>query len=76
MSKEKAIQIIENLFPTDSTWQDTSYIGEHLLQKARNEVIGNWRNESEEVLIRYAELCILEKNDQQARAIRKDNMQR
>ena len=71
MNKEKAIQVIETLFPADSSWQGTSYKGENLLNEARNEIIGNWRNESEAVLIRYAELCIQEESDQNRRLIRK-----
>jgi len=56
MNREEAIATIEALYPVDSQYSETNEIGRKLLQQAKEEV-DNWRNESSEVLIRYAELC-------------------
>ena len=63
MDREQAIQQIEGLFPTDSQYEDTNKVGERLLAQAKKEVEG-WRSESTPVLVRYAELCIVEENRQ------------
>lgn len=57
MSKDKAIQIISELFPPDAPFADTAAIGQQLLDQARRECGSDWRNESDAVLIRFAELC-------------------
>ena len=56
MEREKAIQIIESLFPADADYDLTRQIGERLLAQAKMEVQG-WKNEPTPVLVRYAELC-------------------
>ena len=63
MDREQAIQQIEGLFPTDSQYEETNKIGERLLAQAKREVVG-WRTEPTEVLIRYAELCLVEERIQ------------
>lgn len=55
-SRAKLIQIIDSLFPADSEYVGPRDIGKRLLQQAKDDV-NNWRNESIEVLARYAELC-------------------
>jgi len=63
MNRQEAIEIIEALFPTDSPYSDTNAIGERLLAQARSEIQG-WRSEPDEVLVRYADLCMQEENKQ------------
>ncbi|MDD5061763.1 MAG: hypothetical protein PHN44_05730 [Candidatus Marinimicrobia bacterium] len=63
MNKQKAIEIIEQLFPADSQYEDTAAIGKRLLDQAKEEIDG-WRNLPEPVLVRYAELCEAEENKQ------------
>lgn len=63
MNREQAIATIEGLYPVDSQYHETNEIGRRLLQQAKEEV-DNWRNESTEVLIRYAELCLDTENRQ------------
>ena len=57
MDRDRAIKIIEALFPADSRWPDTAKIGRELLEQAKRDC-NNWRTESTNVLIRYAQLCI------------------
>ncbi len=57
MTKDTAINHIENLYPIDSCYPNTSEIGEKLLAHAINETCG-WRELPEEVLIKYAELSL------------------
>lgn len=57
MDRQHAIDIIEQLYPADSGYDSTRETGENLLNAARAEV-SNWRDESDAVLIRYAELCL------------------
>jgi hypothetical protein len=64
MNKDQAIHIIEALFPADSNFQDTAEIGLKLFNQACDEVQKSWRDESEELLIRYAQLCIEEEKRQ------------
>jgi len=61
--REEAIANIEALFPADSQYEVTREFGERLLKQAKQEVEG-WRSESDAVLIKYAELCIVEQNRQ------------
>lgn len=63
MTRDEAISIIEQLYPADSQYQDTSAIGRQLLQRAQDEVAG-WRTAPDAVVIRYAELCEAEENKQ------------
>jgi hypothetical protein len=64
MTKFEAIQKIESTYPADR-----SDDGVMLLNKAKAQ-INNWRKESPDVLIRYAELC--EELSQKEDAIRFD----
>ncbi len=57
MTREEAIQHIKNLYPPDAPYEDTAAIGEELLAQAKREVAA-WEQESDAVLIRFAELCI------------------
>jgi len=57
--RTKAIETIELLYPADSQFPDTARIGRKLLEQAKQEV-ETWRNESDDVLLRYAELCEIE----------------
>ena len=57
MNREKAIQVIESLYPADAPYPDTAAIGQELLEQAKMEVTG-WRTEPDEVLIRNAQLCV------------------
>lgn len=57
MTRNEAINTINSLYPADSEYIKTAEIGQMLLLQAKNEING-WKNESDEVLIRYAELCI------------------
>ena len=57
MTREEAINHIENLFPVDSEYESTSKTGQRLLDQAKRDA-ANWRHEPTEVLVRYAELCI------------------
>ena len=66
MNREQAIQIIEGLFPADSPYNPE--FGQKLLDQAKREIYG-WRTESTEVLVRYAQLCEAEEN-QQVRGLR------
>ena len=69
MTREKAIQIIDSLFPADADYDKTREIGERLLAQAKMEVEG-WKNEPTPVLLRYAELCEAEENRQSQHALR------
>jgi len=69
MKRQKAIDIIKNLFPTDAPYPKTAGIGQRLLAQAKQEVVG-WEIEPTEVLIRYAQLCI-EEDYKQERGLRK-----
>lgn len=55
-TREQAIARIAATFPADGAALATRLRGERLLQQARNEA-HTWRNESDAVLFRYAELC-------------------
>ncbi len=64
MNREEAIANIEALYPADSQYPDGAEVGKRLLEQAKMEKQG-WRMEPDEVLIRYAELCIAEEGRQQ-----------
>lgn len=53
-ARERAIRIIEALYPPDSPYDPT--IGQELLEQARREC-NDWRDEPTPVLVRYAQLC-------------------
>jgi hypothetical protein len=59
MTRNEAIRAIDSLYPADAVHPVTAKIGRELLEQAKREVNG-WRNEPDDVLIRYAELCIEE----------------
>jgi len=60
MTKDEAIQHIENLYPADSPYQDTSEIGKDLLIEAIGEY---WRELPDNILIKYAELCLTKEGE-------------
>jgi hypothetical protein len=68
--KIRAIQIIEGLYPPDSEYPESAEIGKRLLEQAKQEVQG-WRTESEEVLTRFAQLCISEEERSTREFLRK-----
>ena len=57
MNREKAIETILDLYPPDSDYPETAEIGSQLLRQARQDTKA-WLRESDEVLIRFARLCI------------------
>jgi hypothetical protein len=63
MDKEKAIQIIESLFPADSKYPAARETGLRLLEQAKQNVL-NWRDLANEVLFEYARLCEKEEKRQ------------
>lgn len=62
MTREYAVEVIENLYPADADYPDTAEVGQELLEQAKREVAG-WRTEPTEVLIRYAQLCLERENN-------------
>ena len=56
MSRDQDIWDIENLYPADSEYQETSAIGRELQAQAGGN-LENWRDESDSVIARYAQLC-------------------
>ncbi len=56
MTREKAIQIIDSLYPTDCNFPKTNKIGIDLLEQAKRNV-ENWRNLPDATLFEYARLC-------------------
>lgn len=57
MNRNEAISTIKSLYPPDSDFPETQRIGRELLRKAKDEVEG-WEKESDDVLIRFAQLSI------------------
>jgi len=71
MTRQEAINHIDNLFPIDSDYPKTNAIGERLLKQAKLET-QNWRDIlPDATLIRYAELCIDEHNRQSRKSFMK-----
>ena len=71
MTRQEAINHIDNLFPPDSDYPKTSEIGIRLLAQAKMET-QDWREAlPDATLIRYAELCISEHNRQARESFRK-----
>lgn len=68
MDRDTAIRIISDHYPPDSDFIDTAEIGWRLLEEARND-IKDWREESTEVLKRFAELCIRQEREEFDRLI-------
>lgn len=68
-NREEAILYIEGLFPPDCEYPDTSAIGERLLEQAKRETgfTDNWRNLPDNVIARFAQLCIAEEKRQAGR---------
>ncbi len=52
------VSTIEGLYPIDSEYDDTKEVGEMLLTEAIQDVFFDWRDLPQEVLVKYAELCI------------------
>ncbi len=63
VTREKAIEIIDDLFPVDAPWEDTAAIGKRLFEQAKANM-ASWRNEPDIVLFEYARLCIAEEGRQ------------
>jgi hypothetical protein len=59
MTRQEAISHIESLYPPDSEFYRTAQIGQELLERAKNDVSA-WKQEPDDVLIRFAKLCIWE----------------
>lgn len=58
VKRAQAISTIDILYSADSEFSSAQTVGKKLLEGARYDVPSyNWRNESTEVLLRYAELC-------------------
>ena len=57
MTREEAIQAISETYPPDSTYVDIAKTGEELLKRAILDC-SPWTNLPDDVLIRFAELCI------------------
>jgi len=58
-TKQELISTIEWLYPIDSEYDSVKSIGEKLLLEAIADTFFDWRDLPEEVLIRYAELCLI-----------------
>ena len=58
MSKQRAIEVIEQLYPTDSNYPDTNLIGKQYMMEAMDEVGFNWRELPEEILVIWADKCL------------------
>lgn len=59
MTREQAIRTIEALYPADSAFPATRMQGQQLLANAKRECEAeDWRDQSDAVLTRYAELCL------------------
>lgn len=56
MTRDQAIQIIENTYPADSADCHTAKTGRRLLERAK-ENAENWRNLPDHILLQYANLC-------------------
>ena len=63
MTKQQAIEIIEELFPIDSEFNVTNIVGRTLLMESIQE--SNWRDLPENILSIYAQKCIDEDRRQQ-----------
>lgn len=62
MNREEAIKQIERLYPPDSEIPDIAAIGRNLLNRTKKQL--NWKKESTDVLLLFAELCKLEAEHQ------------
>lgn len=69
-NRQKAIQEIKSLFPTDSEFERTNVIGIRLLEEAKRNT-NNWRNLPDVTLFEYARLCREEENRQYRESMRK-----
>lgn len=69
MTRDEAVSHIESLFPPDAEFPDTAKKGQELLEQAKRDVSA-WKQESDEVLIRFARLCIDEDRRQGRSALR------
>ena len=54
MNREKAIAIIEQLYPADAPYTEVAAVGRQLLSEAK---ATKWRYESYGVIVEYARLC-------------------
>lgn len=60
MTRDEALATIDALFPADSEQASVAHTGRRLLDQARIDVAAWRQSEPDAVLIRYAELCMLE----------------
>lgn len=58
MDRNRAIKVIEGLYPADSGYPEVANIGMQLLAEARREAEVTWRDEPDEVLFRYVNKCL------------------
>lgn len=64
MTRAEALNIIDSLYPADSHHATVAQTGRRLLEQARSDVAA-WRDvDPDIVLVRYAELCLLEEQYQ------------
>lgn len=56
--KERAIDVIKDLYPSDSQFPETNAIGKQFMVESINEVGFDWRELPEDVLVRWAEKCL------------------
>lgn len=71
MTRKEAIDHIEALYPADSEYNRTAEIGQEFLEQAKHEAGKTWREEPTEVLIKYANLCLLKERRMQLEMIKK-----
>lgn len=57
-NKERAIDVISSLYPSDSQFPETNAIGKQFMIESINEVGFDWRELPENVLGRWAEKCL------------------
>jgi len=57
MKKHEIINVIQNLYPTDSQFADTNAIGKQLMLEAIEECKFDWRDLPIHVLRKWAEKC-------------------
>ena len=56
LTREKAIQEIEQLYPPDSDFSDTAAVGQELLAEAKRRC-ASWKNEPDAVIFELLNLC-------------------
>jgi hypothetical protein len=76
MAIKHSIQVISDLFPADSKYNDTREVGESLLKQAKENTgyVDDWRSLPKKVLDEYARLCLEEHDRQYLLATRKSSL--